>query len=75
MVHAWELDTDTTYAAGLLNFMVFCDQKNIPEKDRAPASHLLILSFISTLAATYSESAMSNYICGVWAWHMLHRVL
>ena len=39
MVHAWELDTHTTYVARLLNIMVFCDQKNIPEKDRAPASH------------------------------------
>ena len=74
MVHAWEVDTHATYAAGLLNFMVFCDQKNIPEKDRAPASHLLIMSFVSTLAAAYSRSAISNYIYGVQAWHMLHRI-
>ena len=74
MVHAWELDTHTMYASGLLNFMVFCDQKNIPEKDRAPASQLLIMSFISTLAATYSGSAISNYVYGVRAWHLLHSV-
>ena len=74
MAHAWELDTHATYAAGLLNFMVFCDQKNIPEKDRAPASHLLIMSFVSTLAAAYSGSAISNYVYGVRAWHMLHQV-
>jgi hypothetical protein len=60
MAHAWELDTHATYAAGLLNFMVFCDQKNIPEGDRAPASQLLIMSFVSTLAAAYSGSAMEN---------------
>ena len=65
MVHAWEVDTHATYAAGLLNFMVFCDQKNIPKKDRAPASHLLIMSFISTLATPYSGSAISNYVYGV----------
>ena len=74
MAHAWELDMHATYAAGLLNFMVFCDQKNIPKKDRAPASHLLIMSFMSTLAAAYSGSAISNYVYGVRAWHMLHRV-
>jgi len=65
MAHAWELDTHTTYAASLLNFMVFCDQKSIPEGDRAPASQLLIMSFVSTLAAAYLGSAISNYVYGV----------
>ena len=74
MAHAWELDTHTTYAAGLLNFMVFCDQKSIPEGDRAPASQLLIMSFVSTLAAAYSGSAISNYVYGVRAWHLLHSI-
>ena len=74
MAHAWELDTHATYASGLLNFMVFCDQKNIPEKDRAPASQLLIMSFVSTLATAYSGSAISNYVYGVWAWHLLHSI-
>ena len=74
MAHAWELETHATYASGLLNFMVFCNQKNIPEKDRAPASQLLIMSFVSTLAATYSGSAISNYVYGVRAWHLLHSV-
>ena len=73
MAHA-ELDTHATYASSLLNFMVFCDQKNIPEKDRAPASQLLIMSFVSTLAAAYSGSAISNYVYGVRAWHLLHSI-
>ena len=74
MARAWEVDTHTTYASGLLNFIVFCDKKNIPEEDRAPASHVLLLSFISTLAAAYSGSAISNYLYGVRAWHILHGV-
>jgi len=74
MAHAWELDTHATYAAGLLNFMVFCDQKNIPEGDRAPASQLLIMSFVSTLAAAYLGSAISNYVYRVQAWHLLHGI-
>jgi len=74
MAHAWELDTHTTYASSLLNYMVFCDKKNIPEKDRAPVSQLLLMSFVSTLAATYSGSTISNYVYGIRAWHILHGV-
>ena len=74
MARAWEVDMHATYASGLLNFMVFCDMKEIPEAERAPASHILLLSFVSTLAAAYSGSAISNYLYGVRAWHILHGV-
>ena len=74
MAHAWEVDMHATYASGLLSFMVFCDKKGIPEKDRAPASHVLLLSFVSTLAAAYSGSAISNYLYGIRAWHILHGI-
>ena len=74
MAHAWELDTHTTYTSGPLNYMVFCDQKSVPEEDRALASQLLIMSFVSTLTATYSGSAISNYVYGVQAWHLLHSM-
>ena len=72
--HAWEPDTHTTYASGLLNYMVFCDKKSIPEADRAPVSQLLLMSFISTLAAAYSGSAISNYVYRIRAWHLLHGI-
>jgi hypothetical protein len=74
MACAWEMDTHTSYASGLLNFIVFCDKKNIPEEDRAPASHILLLSFMSTLAAASSGSAISNYLYGIRAWHILHGI-
>ena len=74
MARAWEVDTHASYGSGLLNFIVFCDKKNIPEADRAPASHVLLLSFVSTLAAAYSGSAISNYLYGIRAWHILHGV-
>ena len=35
MAHTWEPDMPATYTSSLLNFMVFCDQKNILEEDRA----------------------------------------
>ena len=74
IAHAWEPDTHMMYASGLLNYMVFCDKKSIPEADRAPVSQLLLMSFISTLAATYSGSAISNYVSGIQAWHLLHSI-
>ena len=74
MARAWEVDTHATYVSGLLNFMVFCDMRGVPEAERAPASHVLLLSFVSTLAAAYSGSAVSNYLYGVQAWHILHGV-
>ena len=74
IAHAWELYTHTMYVSGLLNYMVFCDKKNIPEADGAPASQLLLMSFISTLAAAYSGSTISNYVCGIQAWHLIHGV-
>lgn len=54
--------------------MVFCNKKSIPEEDRAPASHILLLSFVSTLTGAYSGSTISNYLYGVRAWHILHGV-
>ena len=63
-----------TYTSELLNFMVFCDMRGIPEAERAPASHVLLLSFVSRLMAAYSGSAISNYLYGVRAWHILHGV-
>ena len=60
------------YSAGLLVYHVFCDHSKIPKVDRAPASAMLISSFISTLAGSLSSKAIRNYIYGVRAWHTLY---
>ena len=52
-----------------------CLRSSVPEEDRALASQRLIMFFVSTLAAAYSGSAISNYVYGVQAWHLLHSVL
>ncbi|KAF9044444.1 hypothetical protein BJ165DRAFT_1528979 [Panaeolus papilionaceus] len=74
MSHAWEESTREAYGAGLLAFHVYCDSKNIPDKDRAPANQTLISGFISNLAASYSGKMIANYVSGVRAWHILHGV-
>jgi site-specific recombinase XerD len=68
-LQGWAESTRTTYGAGLLVFHVFCDSREVPEKDRAPANAALISAFISTLAGSLSGKAIHNYIYGVRAWH------
>lgn len=69
---SWQQGTRETYGAGLLVFHVFCDQRNIPERQRCPASSILMLTFVSSCAGSYSGSALANYFYGIKAWHTLH---
>ncbi|KAF8546229.1 hypothetical protein OG21DRAFT_1427676 [Imleria badia] len=70
--HAWANSTKETYGSGLLAFHIFCDSKGIPEPQRAPADAPIIAAFISTLAGSYSGSAIANYVSGIRAWHTIH---
>lgn len=72
---SWSKGTRETYGAGLLVYHVFCDMRQLPEAQRAPAAQPLILAFISSLAGSYSGSTLSNYVCSVRAWHILHGLL
>ncbi|KDQ16960.1 hypothetical protein BOTBODRAFT_78477, partial [Botryobasidium botryosum FD-172 SS1] len=74
MSGAWTEATSESYGSGLLNWHVFCDQKNIIEEHRAPAPLVLITSFIATLAGTYSGKTISNYVSAIRAWHILHGI-
>ena len=65
MSHAWEEDTREVYGSGLLVFHVYCNGKNIQEHERAPASQLLLLGFVSSLAASYAGKTIANYFYGV----------
>ena len=71
VAHAWASSTKETYGSGLLVYHVFCDSKSIPEDQRAPASSILISSFLSNLAGFYSSTAITNYLQGVQAWHII----
>jgi hypothetical protein len=71
---AYVESTASTYGTGLLVFHVFCDKKDILEAQRAPASLLLLSSFIATLAGAYSGKTITNYLYGVHAWHTIHSV-
>jgi len=71
VTHAWADSTKETYGSGLLIYHVFCDSKHIPDA-HAPASSILISSFLSNLAGFYSSATVSNYLQGVRAWHIIH---
>lgn len=71
---AWAPRTLETYGAGLLLYHCICDSRGVPDDARAPASNDLLTAFIAELAGAYSASAIQNYISGVRAWHLLHRL-
>jgi hypothetical protein len=73
--HAFANSTRITYRAGLLLFHVFCDMKDIPEAQRAPACAVLLSSSVLTLAGTYAPKTIVNYLAGVHAWHIIHGLL
>jgi len=61
---SWEVSTREMYGSGLLIYHVFCDDKQIPEDQRAPMSPILAASFISTIAGAYSGQTIRNYFYG-----------
>ena len=65
-------NTRSTYGTGLLVFHIFCDDRNIEERHRAPVNPNVLASFISTLVGTYGGSTIRNYVYGVRAWHIIH---
>ena len=56
----------------LLVYHIYCDISNIPEASCCSTSPLLPTAFISSCVGSYSRSALSNFIAGVHAWHILH---
>ncbi|XP_006461561.1 hypothetical protein AGABI2DRAFT_58702, partial [Agaricus bisporus var. bisporus H97] len=70
----WDESTLNTYGSGLLVFHVFCDAKQIPESHRTPSPSTLLSSFTAALAGSYSATAISNYLAGLRAWHILNRL-
>jgi hypothetical protein len=70
----WDESTLSTYGTRLLTFHIFCDHKKIPEAERTLTSPDLLSIFIAALAGSYSPSAITNYIAGLKAWHILNKL-
>lgn len=66
-------DTKKTYAAGLLRFNQFCDNHNVPEDARMPASGNLLAMFLSESAAgNVTDDCSRNWLAGLHFWHNIH---
>jgi hypothetical protein len=70
----WTEKTKETYGASLLVFHVYCDLHNILDVQRAPSSQFLITAFVASCAGAYSGLAITNYVCGLKAWYLLHGI-
>ncbi|KAF5344196.1 hypothetical protein D9757_015269 [Collybiopsis confluens] len=74
MSYGFAESTLGSYAAGLLSFHVFCDSRNVEEEQRAPCSSDLLTSWIATMAGSFAGTLVKNYVNGLRAWHLIHRV-
>jgi hypothetical protein len=67
MISSLEPKTHSNYGAGLLRFNQFCDQLNISEHDRCPASEALLSAFIASFAGKHSSD--NGWLAGLKFWH------
>ncbi|KIK79663.1 hypothetical protein PAXRUDRAFT_160762, partial [Paxillus rubicundulus Ve08.2h10] len=72
LIQTWADITHESYGSGLLAFHAFCDARGVSDSQRAPTHSDLISLFITYLTGSYSGKTISNYVCGVRAWHILH---
>jgi len=73
MTHAVVPSTLTNYAAGLIRFTKFCDDFDIPENERMPASENLLSTFITTRGAcSVGKKTMEHWLYGLELWHSIN---
>jgi hypothetical protein len=64
---SWAESIKKTYEAGLLVFHVYCNSLSIPEDQRCPINHNLLLAFLSSCTESYSGMALANYAAALRA--------
>ena len=74
LAKSWDEATRKTYGSGLLAYHTFCNAKGVSEEDRAPANPTTISIFLASMAGVYTHSTIVNYLCGLRAWHITHRL-
>ncbi|SJL14075.1 uncharacterized protein ARMOST_17530 [Armillaria ostoyae] len=70
---ALEKSTLENYSAGLLRFHQFCDEREIPESARMPASVFLLSAFVAWASTkNIVAKTIGAWLTGVHGWHTLH---
>ncbi|KAJ7052639.1 hypothetical protein C8F01DRAFT_1331752 [Mycena amicta] len=65
--------SQSTYAAGLLRFTQFCDERGISEDRRMPADATLLACFISSSIGAHGLACAKNWLNGVHYWHIINN--
>jgi hypothetical protein len=65
--------THSTYTSGILRFNQFCDNWNITEGARMPASYGLLCAFIGEYKGTISGKTVRSWLLGIYAWHLANH--
>ncbi|KAF6741673.1 hypothetical protein DFP72DRAFT_780388, partial [Ephemerocybe angulata] len=73
LVQSWCQETRSTQGAALLRFTEHCDELEIPEENRMPASPYLLASFVSKHAGKVSESCIDGWMSSLHAWHTVNN--
>lgn len=66
--------TKETYSSSLSLFQAYCDQISLPKSECTPANQNFIADFATSMIGVLSSSTISNYLAGLRAWHLIHRV-
>jgi len=66
-------NTLKNYASGLTQFTNFCDDFNIKEADRMPASEFLLSTFVMTYGAgSVGKGTVKMWLSGLELWHRIN---
>ncbi|KAG1761605.1 hypothetical protein EDD22DRAFT_953872 [Suillus occidentalis] len=74
-IQSLDENTHNNYGAGLLHFMQYCNQCNIPETSKMPTSTALLLAFITDSAGSISNSTANTWLAGLHFWHTVNGAM
>jgi hypothetical protein len=69
-----EESTRESYGTALLLFAVYCDARRLSEHARCPASHTLLVGFVSAFTGSYTGDTLSQFLSGLRHWSAVHSV-
>ncbi len=67
-----DVHTKKNYGAGLLRFTQFCDNLQVPESARMPASEALVAAFVAMYAGSVRHDTIGSWLSGLAVWHAIN---
>lgn len=68
------LSTRQIYGAGLMEWIVYCDSRRIPEHHRFPAEPHHLQAFIASHSGSIGVSKLNNILSALALWHQIHEL-